>query len=176
MTDDFKTRLRGKKLGDASHDYSWQTDPELAALDAVTPSPLTYQDYLSRYTVELSYPPSRRERFAIETEEGEHIGNCTYYAVDHKRGEAEIGIMIGNRDYWDKGYGADAVTHLLDHIFGQTRLERLYLKTLVDNTRAQKCFAKCGFTPCGNLKRDNYNFMLMELHRQNWQQQAKREI
>jgi RimJ/RimL family protein N-acetyltransferase len=174
MTDDFKTRLREKKIGDAGHDYSWQTDPELAALDAVTPASLTYNEYLARYTVELSQPSSRRARFAIETQKGLHIGNCTYYAIDHKRGEAEIGIMIGNRDYWDKGYGADAVTHLLDHIFGQTGLERLYLKTLVDNTRAQKCFAKCGFTPCGNLKRDNYNFMLMELHRQNWQQQAKR--
>jgi RimJ/RimL family protein N-acetyltransferase len=175
MTSDGKTRLREKGLGDAGHDYSWQTDPELAALDAVTPSSLTYDEYLARYAVELRYPSSHRRRFAIETLDGEHIGNCTYYAIDHKRGEAEIGIMIGNRDYWDKGYGADAINKLLKYIFGQTRLDRLYLKTLVTNTRAQKCFTRCGFTPFGRLKRDGYNFMLMELHRRKWRQPAKED-
>ena len=81
--------------------------------------------------------------------------------------------MVGNRDYWDRGYGSDAVTHLIEYIFGQTGLDRLYLKTLVDNTRAQKCFAKCGFTPCGQLKRDNYSFILMELRRDKWRQSQK---
>lgn len=174
MTSDGKTRLRVKRLSDALSDHRWQTDAELAALDAVPPQSLSYAEYLARYAVELRYPPARRQRFAIETIDGEHIGNCTYYAIDNKRGEAELGIMIGNRDYWDKGYGVDAVTNLLEVIFRETRLDRIYLKTLATNTRAQKCFAKCGFTPCGHLKRDGYNFVLMELYRQQWQQ-AKKE-
>lgn len=169
MTSDGKTRLREKRLGDAGCDYSWQTNPELAALDAISPSSLSYPEYLAHYAIELRYPSPQRQRFAIETLDGQHIGNCTYYAVDHKRGEAEIGIMIGNRDYWDKGYGADAINKLLEYIFGQTRLDRLYLKTLGTNTRAQKCFTRCGFTPCGHLKRDSYNFILMELNRRQWQ-------
>lgn len=168
MTDDAKTRLREKGLGDAGHDYRWQTDPELAALDAVSLPSFSYPEYLARYAVELRYPSTQRQRFAVETLDGEHIGNCTYYAINTKRGEAEIGIMIGNRDYWDKGYGVDAVTNLLELIFRETRLNRIYLKTLVDNTRAQKCFSKCGFIPCGHLKRDGYNFILMELHRRQW--------
>jgi len=175
MTSQAKIRLREKKLGDAGCDYGWQIDPELAALDAVSPLPLSYAEYLARYAVELRYPPARRQRFAIETLDGQHIGNCTYYSINNKRGEAEMGIMIGNRDYWNKGYGVDAVTNLLEVIFSQTRLDRIYLKTLVDNTRAQKCFAKCGFTSCGHLKRDGYNFILMELHRQQWQQQTKED-
>jgi RimJ/RimL family protein N-acetyltransferase len=168
MISQAKTRLREKRLGDADSDYHWQTDPELAALDAVPPQSLSYADYLAHYAVELRHPSGLRQRFAIETLEGEHIGNCTYYAIDHKQGEAELGIMIGNRDYWDKGYGTDAVTNLLEFIFQKTRLNRIYLKTLVTNTRAQKCFAKCGFTPCGHLKQDGYNFVLMELYRQQW--------
>jgi RimJ/RimL family protein N-acetyltransferase len=163
-----KTRLREKRLSDAGNDYLWQIDPELAALDAVPPQSLSYPDYLARYAVELRYPPARRQRFAIETLDGEHIGNCTYYAINHKRGEAELGIMIGNRDYWDKGYGVDAITGLLDIIFGETGLSRIYLKTLASNTRAQKCFAKCGFTPCGRLRRDGYDFTLMEIQRRHW--------
>lgn len=173
MTGDFKTRLREKNLGDAGDDYGWQTDPELAALDAVSPLPLSYAEYLARYAIELRYPSARRQRFAIETLDGQHIGNCTYYSINNKLGEAEIGIMIGNRQYWDKSYGADAIKNLLEYIFSQTKLNRIYLKTLVTNLRAQKCFTRCGFTPCGHLKRDGYDFMLMELHRQQWQQQAR---
>jgi RimJ/RimL family protein N-acetyltransferase len=168
MTSDFKTRLRGKRLSDASSDYLWQTDPELAALDAVPPQSLSYADYLARYATELRYPSAHRQRFAIETLDGEHIGNCTYYAINYKRGEAELGIMIGNRNYWDRGYGVDAVSSLLEVIFRETGLNRIYLKTLANNTRAQKCFAKCGFTPCGCLRRDGYDFILMEIHRRQW--------
>jgi RimJ/RimL family protein N-acetyltransferase len=166
-----KTKLREKKLADALADYSWQTDPELAELDAVPVPTITFQQYLDQYASELLYPSSIRNRFAIETMDGEHIGNCTYYDIDKSRGEAELGIMIGNRSYWDKGYGVDAVTNLVNHIFQRTKLNRIYLKTLVSNTRAQKCFTKCGFTPCGHLKRDSYNFVLMELHRKQWQEQ-----
>jgi RimJ/RimL family protein N-acetyltransferase len=176
MTSQGKTRLREKKLGDAGSDYSWQTNPELSALDAVPPLSLSYPEYLARYATELRYPSARRQRFAIETTDGKHIGNCTYYAINNKRGEAELGIMIGNRNYWDKGYGVDAVTNLLELIFRETRLNRIYLKTLVNNARAQKCFTRCGFTPCGHLKRDGYNFILMELNRRQWHQQAKKEI
>jgi len=167
-----KIKLREKRLADAPDDYAWQTDSELAKLDAVPLCAITFPQYLAEYASELRYPSSTRHRFAIETLDGKHIGNCTYYGIDETNGEAELGIMIGNRDYWDKSYGADAVTTLVNHIFRQTKLNRIYLKTLNSNTRAQKCFQKCGFTPYGFLNRDGYDFVLMELHRKQWLQQT----
>jgi RimJ/RimL family protein N-acetyltransferase len=164
-----KVKLRGKRLADAADDYAWLTDAELAALDAAPLSTTTFPQYLASYTSDLRYPPTIRHQFAIETREGRHIGNCTYYGIDSDKGEAELGIMIGDRDYWDKGYGSNAVANLLEYVFGKTKLNRLYLKTLVDNKRAQKCFAKCGFTPYGHLKKDGYSFILMELNRQEWE-------
>jgi RimJ/RimL family protein N-acetyltransferase len=170
-----KVRLREKRLADAPADYSWQTDPELAEFDAVPVPNTTFQQYLDQYASELLYPSSIRNRFAIETLDGEHIGNCTYYDIDNRRGETELGIVIGNRSYWGKGYGLDAVTNLVNHIFQQTKLHRIYLKTLVSNKRAQKCFTKCGFTPYGHLKKDSYNFVLMELHRKQWAEQQDKK-
>ena len=161
-----KIKLREKRLADAPHDYAWQTDPELVQLDAAPLPAITFPQYLADYASELRYPSPARRRLAIETLNGKHIGNCTYYGIDKTKGEAELGIMIGNRDYWDKGYGTDAVTTLVNYIFHRTKLNRIYLKTLVSNTRAQKCFKKCGFTPYGHLNRDGYNFVLMELHRE----------
>ncbi len=164
-----KIKLREKRLADAPDDYAWHADPELAALDAAPLLNISYPRYLDDYTSEMRYPTPNRQRFAIETIDGKHIGNCTYYGIDETRGDAELGIVIGNRNYWNKGYGADAVTTLVNHIFHQTKLNRIYLKTLEKNTRAQKCFAKCGFTPYGHLRRDGYKFVLMELPREEWE-------
>jgi len=163
-----KVRLREKKLSDARNDYAWQTDPELARLDAMPLVTISFPQYLLDYTTALRYPPATRHTFAIETLDGKHIGNCVYYNVDEAKGEAELGIMIGERDYWDQGFGTDAVTTLVNHIFQQTNLKRIYLKTLDWNQRAQRCFQKCGFTPCGHLTQDGYNFILMELRRERW--------
>ena len=166
-----KIKLCDKRLADARDDYTWRTDPELARLDAAPLLTISFPQYLLGYTSELCYSSLTRRRFSIQTLDGKHIGNCLYYDINETKGEAELGIMIGNRDYWDKGYGADAVTTLLSYIFRQTKLNRIYLKTLESNHRAQKCFQKCGFTPCGHLFRDGYSFVLMELHRQQQQQQ-----
>jgi len=168
-----KIMLRDKKLADAKDDYTWQTDPELAQLDAVPPLATSFPQYLLDYTRELRYSPHIRplirRRFAIETLDGKHIGNCTYYGINKTKGETELGIMIGNRDYWDKGYGADAVSTLVSYIFREANLRRIYLKTLESNSRAQKCFKKCGFIPYGHLVKDGYNFLLMEIHRKHWE-------
>lgn len=166
-----KVVLREKRLSDGAEDYAWRCDPELARLDATPPSRLSFSEFLMSYAEELRYPSSKRRRFAIDTLNGEHIGNCMYYDIDEKRGEAEIGIMIGDRDYWDQEYGADAITTLVRHIFRETGLDRLYLSTLNWNLRAQKCFAKCGFVPCGRVSRGRDNFVIMELKR-SWREEG----
>ena len=169
-----KVILRDKKLSDARNDYTWQTDAELAQLDAASLLTTSYTRYLFDHACTLRFLPSTSYRFAVETLDGrQHIGNCTYYNVDEDKGEAELGIMIGDRNYWDKGYGTDTVTTLVNHIFLETKLKRIYLKTLDWNVRAQQCFQKCGFTPCGHLYRDGYSFVAMELHRKQWAEQQR---
>jgi RimJ/RimL family protein N-acetyltransferase len=167
-----KTRLREKKLSDVRSDYRWQADPELAKLDATSVLVTSFSLYLLDYAAALRRSHASRYPLAVETLDGNHIGNCTCYDIDEKNGEAQFGIMIGNRDYWDKGYGADAVNTMVDHVFRTTQTRRLYLKTLDTNLRAQKCFARCGFTPFGHLRRNGYDFTLMELKREHWERQS----
>ena len=167
MVTEKRIRLRHKKLSDAQDDYSWQTDTELSALDAALTLSINFQQFLSEYTFELCYPTANRYEFAIETLNGEHIGNCVYYNVDLRESKTEVGIMIGNRDYWNRGYGEEAINALLDYIFEKTNLQSVYLTTLVWNIRAQRCFQKCGFTECGQITRDGSTFLLMALHRNN---------
>lgn len=164
-----RIKLRRKNLSDAREDYTWQIDPELARLDAAVILEMTYQQYLSEYSFELNYPSLGRHEFSVDTLDGEHIGNCVYYNVNTVESKAELGIMIGNRDYWDRGYGVEVINTLLGHIFNNTNLERVYLITLEWNIRAQKCFKKCGFSECGHVVRDDHNFLMMVVHREEWE-------
>ena len=166
-----KVRLRPKKLSDACNDHMWQSDVELARLDAAPVMSVSFPVYLLDYTDQLHAPGLKRYPLAVETSDGKHIGNCTCYDINDAKGEAQLGIMIGDRNYWDKGYGTDAVSIMVSHIFLNTNLKRIYLKTLDWNLRAQKCFRNCGFIPCGQRNRYGNNFVVMELRREQWQKQ-----
>jgi RimJ/RimL family protein N-acetyltransferase len=164
-----KVIIRPKTITDAGNDYRWQTDPELSALDAMIPTTMSYREFYREYLDWLRHPYAGRITFGVDTPEGKHIGNCVYYNIDELNRETEIGIMIGDRDYWDKGYGADVISTLVDYVFSLQKFDRVYLKTLEYNSRAQKCFEKCGLTPCGHRAQDGYHFLLMDLDYATWQ-------
>ncbi|HJX70061.1 MAG TPA: GNAT family protein [Dehalococcoidia bacterium] len=168
-----KVVLREKSLTDAPNDYTWKRDEELACLDATIPLEMPFSEYLLSYAMELRYANTGGRRFAIETLDGKHIGNCSYYNVDEHKGEAELGILIGERDYWNKGYGADAVTTLASQVFEETNLKRIYLHTLEWNIRAKRCFQKCGFIPCGRVNRAGQDFIIMEIKKADYKNYKK---
>lgn len=167
-----KVKLRNIRMSDARTEYVWRTDPELARLDAMMMLTTPLSHFLLDYAATLRFTANRR-RFAVETLDGKHIGNCMYYNINETGDEAELGIMIGERDYWDKGCGTDAVIALINHVFLRTNIKRIHLKTLDWNLRAQRCFAKCGFTPCGRLSQDGHVFVLLEFYRKQWEEQPR---
>ena len=163
-----KIVLRGKRRSDAVNDYAWSTDVELCRLDAAEPTSLSFRDAMMLYEEELLYPPPRRQRFAIETLDGSHIGNCMLYDINDAKGQSELGIMIGDRRYWSKSYGTDAVSTLLRYAFTQSRMKRVYLHTLEWNERAQRAFAKAGFRSKGKVRRNRHTFVAMEITKDDW--------
>ncbi len=167
MAQETKIKLRKKKLDDLFNDYAWRIDPDLAKFDARPPQVIPFNDFLASYVQEMT-PSVDSCRFAIETLDGKQIGNCMYFNLDKKTGQVEIGIMIGNRDYWNQSYGTDAIKALLDHVFNNLPVTIVYLHTLNWNVRAHHSFYKCGFTACGFVMRDGYSFVRMETTRDRW--------
>ena len=163
-------RLREKQLDDARRDYEWRKDRELAAYDATRPITMTYRAFVATLSEDLRHPSTYRRTFAIEElEAGTHIGNIMYYGYDSFLGEAELGITIGDRAYWAKGYGSDAVRGLLRHVFGELDLRRVYLHTLTSNIRAQHSFRRAGFRRSREVRRDGYDFERMEITREDFE-------
>ena len=163
-----KVVLREKRLEDAHDDYVWRSDTELAKLDAAPPLRMSYEEFANYYKDELRFPVTWSRRFAITAVYGLHIGNCMYYDVDSVNRRAELGIMIGDRAYWDHGYGFDAMVTMIDYIFSHTTLKHLYLHTLEWNLRARKAFQRCGLRDVGPVRKNGYRFVRMELEREEW--------
>jgi len=82
--------------------------------------------------------------FAIETEDGAHIGNVGLHDLNWKDRNAELGIAIGEKEYWGRGYGTDAVLTMLRFAFEELNLHRVSLTVYDHNERARCCYEKCG--------------------------------
>lgn len=161
--------LREKKRSDIPDDYRWRSDPELADLDATQPLRIKYKDFERLAKEEISHPNPRSKRLSVDTLDGQHIGNVMFYDIDLRNGQAELGIMIGEKDYWSRGYGTETVNLLLDHMFEEYPFNRVYLHTLVWNRRAQKSFHKSGFRDIAPVRKGGRDFILMEIWRHEWE-------
>ena len=159
-----KVRLRPRRLEDAAAQYRWRRDEEVCRLDASVPTGFAFDEFIDRYSVELEYP-GLTCTLAIDTLDNQHIGECSLFNFDFLSNTAEFGIVIGEKDFWGGGHGTDAVKILLRDIFATSELNRLVLRTLDWNTRAQRCFEKCGFTVSGSLVSGDYHFIVMEIAR-----------
>jgi RimJ/RimL family protein N-acetyltransferase len=90
-------------------------------------------------------------QFAIETQ-GKFIGQCALFNVDQVGMTCELGITIGDKEYWGHGYGRETVQILLYYAFTLQNFRKVWLKVLGRNERAQRSYAACGFTEEGRLR------------------------
>jgi RimJ/RimL family protein N-acetyltransferase len=88
----------------------------------------------------------------IDIKTNELIGNCGYVDLDHLNQAGEVGIFIGNKNFWNRGYGTEALSLLLDYGFKALNLHNICLKTYSFNERAIKSYEKIGFKIIGKRR------------------------
>ncbi len=87
---------------------------------------------------------------------------------------AEIGVMIGEKDHWSRGFGTEAISLLLRYMFEELNLERIGLYCDETNLRAQRCYQKCGFRQEGVFRHHRFkngafvNDVIMSVLRADW--------
>ena len=93
--------------------------------------------------------------FAIETlKDGKYIGGCSINELNVKNRNCTIGIMIGDKEYWSKGYGSDALKILIKFIFEELNINKIKLGVFAFNERAKACYKNIGFKEEGLLKNE----------------------
>jgi RimJ/RimL family protein N-acetyltransferase len=68
--------------------------------------------------------------------------------------DAWVGIGLGERDYWGRGYGTDAMRLIVQYGFIELNLQRVSLALHSYNDRALKSYEKVGFKVEGTLRQD----------------------
>jgi RimJ/RimL family protein N-acetyltransferase len=115
----------------------------------------------------------RQQLYAILDETGRMIGRIGLFGFDSGGHVAELGVVIGHRDSWGRGYGREAVGALVADAFERLGLQRILLYTFEGNLRAQRAFASCGFMRLGSVRKFSFDRgthleMEMELSRESW--------
>ena len=91
--------------------------------------------------------------FAIVTNnENKLIGNLGFVRLDYINRVGELGIFIGDKNYWNNGYGKEAIELLIDFGFNILNLNNINLKVFSFNHQAIKCYKKIGFREAGRLR------------------------
>lgn len=85
----------------------------------------------------------------IELKNNKLIGVISLENFNWIERSAVLGIFIGDRDFRNNGYGAEAINLLLEYGFKYLNLHSIRLELLSINERAHKCYSKCGFKDTG---------------------------
>lgn len=139
-----KIYLKPFTVEHAENFVRWSHDTEVCRF--LTVQPKTMKE-------ELEFIKNREKEddsdiiFAIHLKENnKHIGNCGLHISKIKElpDVKTVGLMIGEKNEWGKGYGTETMKTLLKYVKDKGNKE-VYLSVHVDNISAINCYKKCGF-------------------------------
>jgi len=136
----------------ASLCYRWHNDMETALL-AASPghrSPGTEAESWDSIAVFLKR--KYHVFLIVELETDEPVGWCGLIQVDAINRRAMLAALIGEKDRWSKGVGADALRLLLDYGFNILNVNSIELIVHESNQRAVRCYEKLGFQITGRKR------------------------
>ena len=162
----------------AKSDVRWQHDSEFHRLLDSNPARLNSEKKIKEWIEKQSESGFKPEKynFSVRTlAEDQYIGFLGLW-VDLIHSEAWVGLGIGERELWSKGYGTDMMKLCIQYVFAELGLARLSLGLLEYNPRALRSYEKCGFRLEGRTRQDilregkYYDSLWMGILREEWLQ------
>ena len=151
-------RLRAFEKSDLDSIMKWINDEEVT--DFLAGGMLTYpvSSIAEEKFIEAASKSSDTEKsFAIETlAERKYLGGVAFHAINWLNRSAGLGITIGDKSFWGRGYGTDAMRVMMLLGFDKMNLHRLWLHVYDYNQRAIASYERCGFKREGVLRSDRF--------------------
>jgi RimJ/RimL family protein N-acetyltransferase len=149
-----KIRLRPPEQEDLDRFVEWLSNPELRNYLTIRYiSQALEKEWFEQLVTDTAGGTPKRLHFVIETRKNlQPIGVISLENINWRDREAEVGITVGEPDFWGQGYGSDAMQAILRVGFHWFNLHRIFLRVLTDNTRAVRSYEKCGFKHEGLLR------------------------
>ena len=154
----------------------WDRDSEFRRLlDSEPANQYSVKKLIDLITKEQEQELRSEYTFGIQTLDGDRLIGFTDLEGDiFPHGEAFVGIGIGERDFWGKGYGTDAMKVILRFAFDELNLRRVALDTFEYNPRAIHSYEKAGFVHEGRAREYLYregrrwDLIFMGILREEW--------
>jgi len=86
-------------------------------------------------------------------ENSRHIGNIKIGNVNARHKFAEVGLLIGDRSQWGKGYATEAIKLATEYAFSVLRLNKIVAGIYANNTGSFRAFQKAGYRKIGIMKK-----------------------
>ncbi|MHB1295879.1 MAG: GNAT family N-acetyltransferase [Anaerolineae bacterium] len=144
--------LRAWEPTDVDAFARWFDDPEIT-IYLSNAYPAISREHEQRFYDHASQEPYT---YSIVTTEGVLIGNCNLHNLDLAKRTGEVGIVIGEKGYWSRGYGREAISLLLEIAFDGIGLHRVALQHVDMNERGHRCYLAAGFVEEGRLRKADY--------------------
>lgn len=137
---------------DVSEDYiSWLNDSEVCKANSHATFPNNYSKTL--VYVESIQNSKTEIVFAIRWKKNnDHIGNISLQNINWVNRSGEIAILIGNKNYWNKGVGGEAYELLIGYGFNTLNLNRMFSGLAITNEGMIKVCEKNGMTKEGLMR------------------------
>jgi RimJ/RimL family protein N-acetyltransferase len=152
-----RIRFRAIERADIPVFVEWINDPEVrAGISAFLPLSIAREEL---WFDEVMKRPVEEHPMAVEAKLGSGwtmIGSCGLFDFNWRARKAEIGIMIGVKEHWNKGYGGETMRLMMQHGFETLNLHRIYLKVYASNPRAIRSYEKIGFVLEGRMREASY--------------------
>ncbi len=147
--------LRAITRDDLPHYVKWLNDTEVTRY-LLWFRPLNIDDETDWY--ESQRKDTDTFNFAIEvTATRKHIGSISLHVKSRLDQVAELGILIGDKTEWGKGYCQEAIGLILAYGFNTLNLNRIYLRVYEENIGGIKCYKRSGFVPEGTLREAGFS-------------------
>jgi ribosomal-protein-alanine N-acetyltransferase len=143
---------RGERVGlrpllpeDVGERYvAWMTDPEVTRFLESRFESHT-QDSLRRYVEEIDGRADTLFFAIVELPGGRHVGNVKIGPIDPRHGTADLGILIGEKDCWGRGYAAEAIALATREAFARLGARKLTASCYGNNTGSARAFLRAGW-------------------------------
>lgn len=132
----------------------WNCDSEyFRLLDTDPPRLWSAKKTKEWLEIDAVEPFPRDLSFGIRTlSEDKLIGFIAFDGINWTNRDTFVAIGIGERDFWSKGYGSDAMRVMLRYGFAELNLHRVSLTVFEFNPRGIRSYEKCGFKHEGSVK------------------------
>lgn len=175
-----KIRLRAAEKEDLPLFLRWINDAEVAEnLLLITPISRFEED--KWYESMMARSPYEHV-LVIEVKDSQDqegntpIGNCQFLEIDWRSRSSEIGIMIGEKSYWNQGYGTETMRLMLKYGFNTLNLHRIWLRVFEQNKRGIRAYEKAGFIHEGKYRQAEFkhgkyqDVLLMSILKDEWRE------